>query len=96
MKYLPILIIAICVLFFIGGDCFSKLEDSKSYETFTHKAAPLFHHHHLNKDSVCIFYDGEGNVIPNGVVNLLVMSQFVHMTHSEDSVINHYFYFNKH
>jgi hypothetical protein len=40
------------------------------------------------------YYDGEGNEIPAKVIDLLVTSQFAHMTHYEDSVINHYFYFN--
>jgi hypothetical protein len=39
--------------------------------------------------------DGEGNVIPNDIVQLLVTSQFVAIEQDEKEVLNSYFYFTK-
>jgi hypothetical protein len=42
-----------------------------------------------------IYFDGEGNVIPNDIVQLLVTSQFVAIEQDEKEVLNSYFYFTK-
>jgi hypothetical protein len=42
-----------------------------------------------------IYFDAEGNVIPNDVVQLLVTSQFVSIEQDEKQILKSYFYFTK-
>jgi hypothetical protein len=39
------------------------------------------------------YYDGEGNVIPEEAVRLLVRDQFIISNPYEDSILKKYFYF---
>jgi hypothetical protein len=43
-----------------------------------------------------IYFDGEGNEIPNEVVQLLVTSQFVKIEPGEQKELDEYFYLNNH
>jgi hypothetical protein len=45
----------------------------------------------IGKETRPTFCDGEGNRIPEEAVNLLVQSQYVILTPTEDSILNHYF-----